>query len=317
MKFYLGVTDPGWFKFLAERNNEDVNFWQPGGITNFRVISPGEPFLFKLKNPYNAIAGIGFFSSFSILPLEVAWNIFEERNGATSLIQFRQKISGLRSHANSLSINPNIGCVVLTDPIFFRQEDWIKSPEDWGRSIVQGKSYDTKTITGLNLWEQIEKVLVKYSLLNRNIEKASQLQLFPPPDSMEFTRKYLTKVRIGQGAFRVQLTDAYLRRCSVSGEKTLPVLEAAHIKPFAESGPSLISNGILLRSDLHKLFDSGYITITKDRKVEVSQKIREEYQNGREYYRYHGKKLLVLPDRISDYPDPAFIDYHNTTIFKG
>ena len=51
------------------------------------------------------------------------------------------------------------------------------------------------------------------------------------------------------------MTDAYERRCAVTGEKTLPVLEAAHIRPYALLGPHRVNNGLLLRSDLHKLFD--------------------------------------------------------------
>ena len=49
----------------------------------------------------------------------------------------------------------------------------------------------------------------------------------------------------------------------------LPVLEAAHIKAYAESGPHHISNGVFMRADLHKLFDAGYMTITKDYRVEI------------------------------------------------
>jgi hypothetical protein len=61
MKFYLGVTDTNWYKFLASQNREDVNFWQPGGNTNFKLLPSGATFLFKLKFPTNAIGGIGFF----------------------------------------------------------------------------------------------------------------------------------------------------------------------------------------------------------------------------------------------------------------
>ena len=50
--------------------------------------------------------------------------------------------------------------------------------------------------------------------------------------------------RLGQGAFRVVVTEAYHRRCAISGEKTLPVLEAAHIKPYTQEGPHEISNGL-------------------------------------------------------------------------
>ena len=72
--------------------------------------------------------------------------------------------------------------------------------------------------------------------------------------------------RLGQGAFRVLVTDAYRRRCTISNERTLPVLEAAHIRPYADNGPHQLSNGLLLRSDLHRLFDLGYFTVDPDRR---------------------------------------------------
>jgi putative restriction endonuclease len=315
MKFYVGVTDYDWYRFLSERENEDINFWQPGGSSNFKVINTGAPFLFKLKAPYNSIAGVGFFSSHSILPLDVAWNIFENRNGLGSFNQFKQKIIKYRGSKNEFSANPNIGCIILTDPIFFDEKDWIGVPESWSKSIVQGKSYDTTTSDGRYLWDKVDKLLEKYNLFERLDTKKGQL-VFAEPD-IEYSKRYLTKVRIGQGAFRVQLTDAYNRKCSVSGEKTLPVLEAAHIKPYSESGPNLISNGILLRSDMHKLFDAGYMTITKDYRVEVSRKIKEEFENGKEYYKFQGSELLILPSNLSNRPDPNYIEWHNKNIYNG
>ncbi len=315
MKIYLGVTDIDWFRFLANRENEDINFWQPGGKARLRVIKPGAPFLFKLKTPINAIAGVGFFSSHTILPLDVAWNIFGEGNGVESYFHFKRKIVKYRGQNNPFENNPNIGCIILTDPIFFDRADWIPAPPDWSRSIVQGKSYDTETFEGRAVWQQVEQVLHKYRLFEREENQKSQLILEDPEAA--YTKKYLTKIRLGQGAFRVQLTEAYHRSCSVTGEKTLPVLEAAHIKPFAESGPNYLSNGLLLRADLHKLYDSGYITLTKEYKVEVSKRIKEEFENGREYYKFHGHDLLVLPQRHTDQPGTEYIEWHNSNVFNG
>ncbi len=315
MRFYLGVTDIDWYNYLSQRDNEDINFWQPGGNASFKVLKPGAPFLFKLKSPFNAIAGIGFFSSHSILPLDVAWDIFGERNGLSSLSHFKKKIVGYRSSDNLFSANPNIGCVILTAPIFFKREEWIPVPEDWSRSIVQGKSYDESSEAGRKLWAKIEMVLQANRFFEQAENNKSQLILEEP--EAEYTRRYLTKVRLGQGAFRVQLTDAYFRKCSVTGEKTLPVLEAAHIKPFADSGPNHISNGILLRADLHKLYDAGYITLTKDLRVEVSPRIKEEFENGREYYQFQGKPLQILPNRFIDRPNEQYIEWHNNNIYNG
>lgn len=315
MKFYLGVTDIDWYNFLSKRENEDVNFWQPGGNSIFRVLKPGAPFLFKLKSPYNAIAGIGFFSSHTILPLDVAWTIFEKRNGVESFFKFKNKIINYRNYANSFSVNSNIGCIILTDPIFFSQEDWIAVPSDWSASIVQGKSYDDSAEIGGRLWAKVDLVLQKNNLFERSESQKSQLILEEPQAA--YTKRYLTKVRLGQGAFRVQLTDAYYRKCSITGEKTLPVLEAAHIKPYSESGPNHLANGILLRADLHKLYDSGYITLTKDYKVEVSKRIKEDFENGKEYNRLHGNDLLILPKKLIDRPNLNYIEWHNTNIYNG
>lgn len=315
MKFYLGVTDNEWYNFLAKRSNEDINFWQPGGNVAFRVLQEGEPFLFKLKYPQNAIAGIGFFSTHAFLPIDLAWDIFQERNGVESLSRLKQKIENYRNGKNSLAQHPNIGCIVLTDPIFFDRSDWIPVPSGWKNSIVQGKSYSTTESEGALLWQQVEARLARTGFFQRQEDNKDRMLLEEP--RARYGTSYLQKVRIGQGAFRVQLTQAYQKRCSISGEKTLPVLDAAHIKPYAESGPHRLSNGLLLRADLHRLFDKGYITITKDYKVEISKKIREEFENGKEYYRYHGNDLLLLPEKLAHRPDPSYIDWHNTKLFNG
>jgi len=113
------------------------------------------------------------------------------------------------------------------------------------------------------------------------------------------------------------VTEAYGRRCAVTAERTLPVLQAAHIQPYAEEGPHLISNGLLLRSDLHTLFDRGYLTISEELRVEVSKRIKEEYENGRDYYKYHGERVAVLPRSEHERPSSEFLRWHNDKVFLG
>ncbi len=109
--------------------------------------------------------------------------------------------------------------------------------------------------------------------------------------------RYPVRPRLRQGAFRVVVTDAYERRCAITRERTLPVLEAAHIKPYSDGGVHDLPNGLLLRSDLHRLFDSGYMSVDPDeRRLLVSERIREEFENGRDYYALHGRELAVPVD---------------------
>lgn len=314
MKFYLGTTDNSWYQYLSARNPEDVNFWQPGGNLAFRALEQGAPFLFKLKYPLNAIGGVGFFSSHTFLPTSVAWDTFGFRNGCETYDEFKLKILNYR--ADKTQANPQIGCIVLTNPVFFNQEDWITTPENWSKSIVQGKAYSTEEEIGNRIWEKVELLLNKYMDQSYDLQNSLGAFMLGEPNA-RYQTSILSRVRIGQGAFRVLVTDGYQRKCSISGEKTLPVLESAHIQSYAKDGPHSLSNGILLRSDIHKLFDTGYLTITTDFKIEVSNRIKEEFLNGKEYYQYHGKNLATLPQNATDKPNAKYIEWHNQNVFRG
>jgi len=127
----------------------------------------------------------------------------------------------------------------------------------------------------------------------------------------------LVRPRLGQGAFRVMVTDAYDRRCVVTGERTLPVLQAAHIKPYNLVGRHEISNGLLLRSDLHTLFDLGYLTVTPDDlRVRVSRRIHEEFENGREYYELDGCPIR-LPQAAFEQPSREMLSWHGESVFRS
>lgn len=95
------------------------------------------------------------------------------------------------------------------------------------------------------------------------------------------------------------------------------MLDAAHIKPYGQDGPHQVSNGLLLRQDIHTLFDRGYMTVNGDLRIEVSRRIKEDYGNGREYYALHGKPLAVVPFVLRDHPSRDYLRWHNETIFQS
>ena len=82
----------------------------------------------------------------------------------------------------------------------------------------------------------------------------------------------------------------------------LSALEAAHIRPYTQGGGHEVRNGLLLRSDLHRLFDRGYLTVTPEHRLEVSPLLKEHFSNGRSYYPHHGS-AIELPNRHSHHPD--------------
>jgi putative restriction endonuclease len=122
--------------------------------------------------------------------------------------------------------------------------------------------------------------------------------------------------RLGQGTFRVIVTDAYQRQCAVTRERALPALEAAHIRPFSEVETHHVRNGLLLRSDVHRLFDAGYITVTPEHRVEASSRMRDDFNDGENYMRLHGSSIL-LPVNSELHPDPTALRWHNDNCFRG
>jgi putative restriction endonuclease len=112
------------------------------------------------------------------------------------------------------------------------------------------------------------------------------------------------------------LADVYQRRCAVTGEKTLPILDAAHIRPFGDGGEHEISNGLLLRTDIRRLFDLGYVTVSNDGRFEVGRRLKDDFENGRHYYTMQGQPLL-MPPRLEQRPGREFLEWHQQNRFRA
>ncbi len=303
INIYVGVTDFDWFRFLsAIPSLSEVNFWQPGGKTRFQALRPGELFLFKLHAPRNFIVGFGVFAHASILPVSLAWEAFGTANGAASLAEMRRRIGFYRREEIDPRLDYPIGCRILEQPIFFTEEDWIPIPESWSRNIVSGRTYNTNDEDGRRLWTAVAEHMPTEPSRGLSEPRYGAPTLIYP--------------RLGQGTFRVEVTDFYQRRCAVTGEKTLPILDAAHIRPFSEGGPNEVSNGLLLRTDVHRLFDLGYVTVTDDGRFEVGRRLREDFENGRDYYSMHGRSIFLPAD--SRYrPEKEALRWHQDKRFLG
>ncbi len=298
MRYWVGITDRDWYERLKRRAPVEVNFWQPNARRLANFLQPGVPFLFKLHASDNFIVGGGFFVRFSALPARLAWNAFGEGNGVASYPELRKRVEKYRG---ATAGDPEIGCNLLAEPFFFDRHEWIPTPPSLHRNTQRGKTYDSEQGDGRVLWQQVEQRMKALSVGRTTFDL----------DHPRFGAEYMTRSRWGQGTFRVLVTEAYERRCAITGERTLPVLEAAHIKGYAEGGQHLVSNGLLLRADLHKLFDDFYLTVTEDLKVRVSPRIREEFHNGREYYQSLDQTLKVMPADLRDRPAPDFLRWHN------
>ena len=306
---YVANTDQHWFELLRQQPpQEEVNFWSPSDFYTFRG-QIGSPFFFRLKSPVNAIAGFGVVAWADKMPEWLAWECFGVANGAPSLEDLRSKVQRLRDKTKIVGRDTldQIGCIILSRPVFFPRELWIAQPNDWKPQNLRYTGYDLTEGEGLRIWRECT-ARSEGSLADTVPASVAEGDRFGPP--------VLIHPRLGQGTFRLAVTAAYDRACAVTKEHSLPALVAAHIKPYGRDGKHEVSNGLLLRSDLHRLFDRGYLTVTPDHRLEVSGRLRDHFSNGKSYYPLHGSEVAV-PTRTADHPDPALLQWHNEHAFQG
>lgn len=303
-------TDQGWFDFLSAQSPlDEVNFWTPkpwGG--RFGILSHGEPLFFKLKAPFNHIGGFGRFAHYTTLPIERAWQTFGPKNGARSLDAMQQNIARLRHAGGDWSASPEIGCIVLVEPSFWPRDLWIPAPTDFKVNSVRGRGYDLVSATGAELWIEAVK------RLGSRPSGGTMLREVRTIVPGGFGDPLLRKPRLGQGAFRTIVLDVYRRQCAVTGERALPVLQAAHIRPFSVTEQHNLGDAVLLRSDIHALLDAGYITITPELRIQLSPRFAEEFGTESDYFRLNGTRIQV-PHDPAFHPSRAALEWHNTNRF--
>jgi putative restriction endonuclease len=302
----IAITDEGWYSFLAQHPElSELNFWTPSARRSFRA-PQFSPFLFKLRAPHNAICGFAYFVQFSVLPDWLAWESFGFGNGCVSFAEMHSRITAIRARIryDEQSGSDQIGCIQLVSPVFFPRDACIPQPNDWKPRTQTPVKFNLSVGEGRRVWEAC------LSRMSQMVPITSSTR-----DNSRYGDPLLVCPRLGQATFRIAVLDAYARACAVTGEHSLPALEAAHIRSYARDGPHEVPNGLLLRADLHRLFDTGYVTVTPELRLEVSLRLRTDYSNGRSYYPLQGTRLSV-PKYGLHHPNKDFLTWHNQHVFR-
>jgi putative restriction endonuclease len=304
---FVAPTDFGWYQFLRARPElQEVNFWRPSQH-RFGAIAPGELFFFKLKAPHDAIGGFGLFTRAAVLPVWEAWDVFGAANGVADISELLTRLSRLTGARAALTMDDWIGCLAINEPVFFPPDEWVALPADWQRQIVSGKGYDLTSGEGRLLYDRCLARAAELSVAKDWTREAL--------DGQQHGRPQVVTPRLGQASFRLAVLDAYGKRCAVTGERSLPVVEASHIRPWWQGGLHRVQNGLPLRRDVHRLFDLGYVTVTPDHEFRVSHALKDAYENGRVYYDLQGQPIHV-PDDPSAKPDPQELEWHYDEVFR-
>jgi hypothetical protein len=143
-------------------------------------------------------------------------------------------------------------------------------------------------------------------ILNAEERELKAEGAFNPRNLRDATERVQRSIvqRRGQSEFRQKLLRAYECRCAVTGCAVEELLEAAHIRPYLGPKSNHSTNGLLLRADLHTLFDLHLIAIDRNYCVVVSPLLK-----GSEYARLDGKKIR-LPDSPASHPNREVLKEH-------
>ncbi len=203
--------------------------------------------------------------------------------------------------------DPVIGCLFVRDVRFFPADAVADPPPQFARNIVQGKSYDMADPAVAGYFADI---------LQLTLGAAVELDFSQPwhRSGPVFGDPRLAPYRLGQQSFKAVVLDSYHRRCAISGTHIPPVLQAAHIRPVARGGEHRLDNGLLLRSDVHTLFDRGYLGVDPRHRLLVSPRLRADFSNGDQFYAKAGQ-VIDLPERRADRPGREFLEWHLDEVF--
>ncbi len=242
-----------------------------------------------------------------MLPFRDAWALFGQKNGAPGFEAFREGIARLRGSDPVAPGARPLGCIVLREATFLPPERWLPwgPGEGWKPNIVADCGYDLLSAPGSRLLE----------LLRDGAPPPELVERFTPLDvDARRWRSLVRAERDGQSTFRLRLLDAYGGRCALTGERVVPVLEAAHIQPYLGPASNHVQNGLLLKADVHKLFDAGYATVTPDCRFRVSERVRADYENGHEYYALQGREIRKPEDERA-WPSREALAWHAHEVF--
>lgn len=295
---YIGNTDHDWFDFCKSQSQlEEVNFWQPSA-KKFRIVDEGSIFFFRRKAPINMIGGFGILAASENASIGLLWDDLGRSNGVATEEEFIERVKKYRK-SEFVDRNTQVGFKILLDPVFLDEADWFELPSDWSQNIVTGKAYSSDSDHGQYLTAKFRELAVNRS--SRTASNEDHFGFAEPPEA-GFLMGQPARQRIGQKLFRVAVINAYSARCAVTGTDVLEALDAAHIMQFSDHPDHSVTNGILLRKDIHRLFDIGFISIGPDYRVELTEKFKLSHPKSAYYANLDGKRLN-LPKSKVHWPD--------------
>ncbi len=193
----------------------------------------------------------------------------------------------------------------------------------WARQALVDEGHIIPTNQSQHgLWRLADNVMDRSSTLSSKLTDSRLREDFPKiqddlkeegvfdPANLADARDTIVRAivqRRGQASFRQKLLTAYHFKCCISGTETVQVLEAAHIVPYRGDHTNSVQNGLLLRADLHTLFDLHLLSIDPGSfRIDLAPSLHSSH------YAAYSQMQLSLPHDIPHHPSKDALAQHRS-----
>ncbi|MBL6082279.1 HNH endonuclease [Belnapia sp. T18] len=260
MPNWLAITQQDWLRRTRDARHEAVHFWLPSPWQRRDLIA-GDRWYFReqtwdkgLGRPPQ-ILGHGIVVRYEQTTPRALFASHGSATGYDSVSELAEGI-GTTGYGEQGALDRSIGNIILRDVVVYE------------RPIIAPRDIPTASLVspnGRTYWPFNDELVRPLLSDSEGRIKASEADdsAFDPKNAKDAREKVLRaiKTRRGQKGFRDALLKAYSGRCAITGCSVLDVLEASHITPYLGPETNHVTNGILLRADLHTLYDCGLFAI--------------------------------------------------------
>lgn len=201
----------------------------------------------------------------------------EHRSDGSWVCQYHKEHDNLTNKELNARNRGMLRCMEENIPIGFMVRETVKPATyfNLGLGFVVDYSEPYFTIEGVSAKGEVHRSVDAHRA--RAIASVPDQFDFDPSDLSDHRQRQVATIarRRGQAAFRFKLLDAYGGRCCVTGCNLVDILEAAHITPYRGDHSNHVSNGLLLRVDIHTLFDLGLIAFNDDGAILLEKKVMD------------------------------------------
>ncbi|MGN1280460.1 MAG: HNH endonuclease [Succinivibrio sp.] len=285
-----------WYTPVEELEQRSDEFLPPSGsLTLFLVEKDGK----------QLIVGGGFYLFHTNLTIESCWNSYGVLSGYITYQDFMKRAKDCKA-----DLNDPISCYISDGSFIFIRNNIVEVPDDFKMD------FENRSRLVISCQEPLGMYLGKicFERRSKQIDAGSADSTWPGIYYVASLHKSAQKA----AQFRSFMINLYHRRCAVSGCSLVPILNVAHIKTIYDERYTRPCNGLILRSDIHKMFSKGLITFYYDGpdviRVRVSENLK--YDLSGDYKDLEGK-ALTLPDDRTNWPSVEYLEWHNRIRFEN